>query len=506
MDLLTKKDNEFIRRLHEKIIVFDGAMGTEIQKKNLTVDDFAGDEGLNEILVVTRPDIIKDIHASYYAAGSDVVETNSFGSSSIVLDEYNQGDRAFELSKQSAVIAKEVASSFSTKSHPRFVSGSVGPTTKLCSLGHIGFDDLRISYVTQIRGLLAGGVDLLQIETCQDPLQIKAAVQAAHEAFKAEGRRVPIIVQITVETVGTMLVGTETPAALVTIEALPVEGIGMNCATGPDLMKEHIRHLGQTSTRFISCLPNAGLPRNVGGHAVYDLTPSQLSAAMSEFVTEHRISMVGGCCGTTPAHINALAEAVKKLTPAARPTSFLPQVSSLYQAVPLDQDGTSPLFVGERTNANGSKLFKELLLKEDWSGITEMAKEQEREGSHVLDLCVAYVGRDEVRDMQESLKRIATQVTLPLMIDSTQLDVLEAALKMIGGRAIINSINLEDGEGKLDEICTLANRFGAALVALTIDEDGMAKPPNGNLRWHSGSTTSSLSATACREAACCSIR
>jgi 5-methyltetrahydrofolate--homocysteine methyltransferase len=475
MDLLTRQNNAFIRLLHEKIVVFDGAMGTEIQKLNLTPDDFAGDDGLNEILVVTRPDVIKAIHASYFEAGSDVVETDTFGSSSIVLDEYDKGARAYELSKAAAVLAKDVASSFSTKDKPRFVSGSVGPTTKLCSLGHIGFDDLHTSYITQIRGLLAGGVDLLQIETCQDPLQIKAAVQAAHEAFKAEGRRVPIIVQITVETVGTMLVGTETSAALVTLEALPIEGIGMNCATGPDLMKEHIRHLGQNSTRFISCLPNAGLPRNVGGKAVYDLTPEQLSAALTEFVSDLKINMVGGCCGTGPTHIKALAEAVKNLAPAPRPTHFVPQVSSLYQAVPLDQDGTSPLFIGERTNANGSKLFKELLLKEDWSGITEMAKEQEREGSHVLDLCVAYVGRDEVRDMQESLKRIATQVTLPLMIDSTQTDVLEAALKMIGGRAIINSINLEDGEPKLDEICRLASRFGCALVALTIDEEGMAK-------------------------------
>ena len=481
MSALAVTNSLFLKLLQEKVVICDGAMGTEIQKHDLSLDDFEGCEGLNELLCVTKPKLIQSIHESYFRAGSDLVETNSFGSSSIVLDEYDRGSMAFEYSRISAVLAKEVAESFSIKGHPRFVSGAVGPSTKLPSLGHIDYDTMRISYVSQIEGLLAGGADLLQIETCQDPLQIKAAVEAAHQAFASQGRRVPIFVQITVETVGTMLVGTDIAAALTVIESLPVEGIGMNCATGPDLMKQHIRFLGANSTRFISCLPNAGLPRNVDGRAVYDLQPNELARALKEFVIDYGAGMIGGCCGTTPEHIKLLAEAVSSLSPKPRPKSFAPHVASLYQAIPLDQDGSSPLYVGERTNANGSKKFKELLLAEDWTGIVEMAKEQEREGSHVLDVCTAYVGRNEVRDMTEVLSRLSTQVTLPIMIDSTQLDVLEAGLKLLGGRAIINSINLEDGEDKFDQIAVLARRFGAALVALTIDEEGMAKTAESKL-------------------------
>jgi len=482
MDRLTGQNNSFIKRIQEKIIVCDGAMGTEIQRRNLTLDDFHGLEGLNELLSLTRPDVIKDIHAGYYSVGADVVETNTFGATSIVLDEYNRGKDSYEINFASAKLAREVADSFSKPGFPRFVSGSVGPTTKLVSLGHVTFDELFAAYKTQIEALIAGGVDLLQIETCQDPLQIKAAVQAAQAAFQSQKRRVPIFVQFTVETVGTMLVGTDVPAVVTTLEYLPVEGVGMNCATGPDLMKEHIKLLGKTTTRYISVLPNAGLPRNVDGKAVYDLTPQQLADALKEFAADFGANMIGGCCGTTSEHIKLLAEAAQSITPKPRPSTYPPHVASLYQAVPLDQDGTSPLYVGERTNANGSKQFKELLLKEDWNGIVEMAKEQEREGSHVIDVCTAYVGRNEVRDMHEVLSRLATQVTLPIMIDSTQLDVLEASLKLLGGRAIINSINLEDGEEKFDQIAVLAKRFGAALVALTIEEAGMAKKAEDKLR------------------------
>ncbi len=475
MKILTPTDNSFIKLLDQQIIVCDGAMGTEIQKRSLTLDDFLGKEGCNELLCLSRPDVIKDIHASFFKAGADVVETNSFGSASVVLDEYEIGDKAYELNFQAAKIAKEVAKDFSNNNRECFVSGSIGPTTKLVSLGHIDFDSLYNSYAIQMEGLIAGGVDLLQIETCQDPLQIKAAVQAAHFAFKKLGKRIPIFVQVTIEATGTMLVGPDMMTVLTTLEYLPVEGVGMNCATGPDLMKEHLRVLANNTTRYISILPNAGLPRNVGGKAVYDLTPEQLAAALREFVQDFKVNMIGGCCGTTPEHIKALKQIAIDFKPAPRNKSFTPHVASLYQAVPLDQDGTSPLLVGERTNANGSKQFKQLLLAEDWSGIVEMAKDQEKEGSHVIDVCTAYVGRDEVRDMKEVLSRLATQVSTPITIDSTQLDVLEASLKLLGGRSIINSINLEDGEERFDKVAELATRFGAALIALTIEEAGMAK-------------------------------
>lgn len=480
-DLLTYRDNDFLALLHEKIAVADGAMGTEIQKKSLTPDDFHGHDGLNELLCVTRPDVIKEIHASYLEAGADLIETNTFGSTSIVLDEYEQGSRAFELNEAAASLACEVARSFSTRSQRRFVSGAVGPTTKLPSLGHISYDTLLTAYIEQMRGLLSGGVDLFHIETCQDPLQFKAAVQAARVAMRDAGRQVPLIVQVTIETVGTMLVGTDIAAALSILQSLPVEIIGLNCATGPDFMKEHVRFLGLNSTRYISVLPNAGLPRNVDGKAVYDLTPDALGQALRDFVAEFGANIVGGCCGTTPEHIRRLGEAVSSLKPKPRPAAYAPHISSLYQAVPLDQEGTSPLYVGERTNANGSKRFRELLLAEDWSALAEMAKEEEREGAHAIDVCTAYVGRDEVRDMTEVLQRLSTQVSLPIMLDSTQVDVLEAGLRLLGGRPIINSINLEDGEEKLDHIVRLAKQFGAALVALTIDEEGMAKTADRKL-------------------------
>ena len=468
-------DHPFLRLLAERVVICDGAMGTEIQKKPLTLDDFSGLEGLNEVLCVSRPEVIKEIHASYLEAGADVIETNSFGSSSVVLDEFGQASRAYELSFAAAKIAREVADSFSTAAWPRWVSGAVGPTTKLISLGHVEFDVMLRAFTEQIQGLADGGADLLQIETCQDPLQMKAAIQAAQVVFKKTGKPLPIFVQITIETTGAMLVGTDAAAALAILESLPVDGIGLNCATGPDLMREHLGILAQGSTRPIAVLPNAGLPRNVGGRAVYDLTPEQLTNALKEFVLEYGIAMAGGCCGTTPTHIRHLREGLTGLVPKKRPGSYPPHVASLYQAVPLDQEGTSPLYVGERTNANGSKKFRELLLAEDFEAIVEMAKEQEQEGSHVLDVCVAYVGRDEVRDMKEVLSRLATQISIPIMIDSTQLDVLEQGLRLLVGRAIINSINLEDGEKKFDQIADLARRFGAALVALTIDEEGMAK-------------------------------
>jgi 5-methyltetrahydrofolate--homocysteine methyltransferase len=464
--------------LRQRVLVFDGAMGTMIQRAALGPDDFGGAklEGCNEVLCDTRPDVVQKIHAAYYEAGCDLVETNSFGSSPVVLAEYDLAPRAYDLSRRSAALARQVADDFSTADRPRFVAGSVGPTTKLVSLGHISFDEQRRGFVEQIRGLIDGGIDIVQIETSQDLLQTKCAVIAAREAMRASGREVPIITQITIETTGAMLVGTEISAALPALEALDVDVVGLNCALGPDLMQEHARYLGQNATRWVSVLPNAGLPRNVGGVATYDLTPEELARHQRRFVSEFGVSMVGGCCGTTPQHIAALVEAVRGLVPAPRPRrgAAPPAVTSLYSAVSLAQD-PPPLIVGERTNANGSKKFKELLLKEDWEALVEMAKEQVQEGAHILDVCTAYVGRDEVRDMSEVLRRFATQVALPLCIDTTQLDVLEAALQLVGGRAVINSINLEDGEGKADRICELARTYGCTLVALTIDEEGMAK-------------------------------
>ncbi|MCB9880171.1 MAG: methionine synthase [Planctomycetes bacterium] len=463
-----------LRAMSERVLVWDGAMGTMIQEADLTLEDFDGKDGCNELLCVTRPDVIADIHRHYFASGADIVETNSFGSTSLVLAEYDLQDRAFELNEAAARIARTVADEMSTDERPRFVAGSMGPTTRLVTLGHVDYDDLHAFYQEQARGLIRGGVDLLQIETCQDLLQIKCAVAASREAMEIEGREVPILVTITVETTGTMLVGSDVGAALATIEALPVDIVGLNCATGPDLMQEHVRFLGERSTRMVAVLPNAGLPRNVDGRTVYDLVPAELAAFHRRFVLEYGVTAVGGCCGTTPAHIEAIAKSVRGLQPRERPDAIEPEIASLYSAVPLDQD-SGPLIIGERTNANGSRLFREQLLEEDWDALVEIGKGESKEGAHALDVCTAYVGRDEVRDMSEVVSRFVTQVPCPIVVDSTQLDVLESALKLIGGRPVINSINLEDGESKADEICRLARHFGCAMIALTIDEEGMAK-------------------------------
>lgn len=463
-----------LRVLRERVLVFDGGMGTQIQNANLTLDDFRGKEGCNELLVETRPDVIGAIHERYFAAGADVVETNSFGGMPYVLAEFDLGDRAFELNKQAAEVARAAAARFSTAARPRFVSGSVGPGTKLVTLGHISTQELFDAYKVYCKGLIAGGVDCLNIETCQDLLQVKLAVIAARDAMAELGREVPIFCTVTIETTGTMLVGSDIATAVTTLEALPVDVVGLNCATGPDLMQESVRHLGKTTTRSIMVMPNAGLPRNVGGRAVYDLTPTELARFQARFVQEFGVGVVGGCCGTTPEHVAAMSAAVMGLRPVPRPTDYQPQLASLFHSVPLDQD-SGPLIVGERTNANGSKKFKELMVAGDVEGMLQMAKEQVHEGSHVLDVCTAFVGRDEAGDMLKLLRPMVQQVTAPIMVDSTQIDVVERALEAIPGRAIINSINLEDGEDKADALCRLARRYGAMFVALTIDEEGMAK-------------------------------
>jgi 5-methyltetrahydrofolate--homocysteine methyltransferase len=469
-----------LRTLKNRVLVFDGGMGTQIQLANLTLEDFRNLEGCNELLVETRPDVIGAIHERYFAAGADVVETNSFGGLPYVLAEFDLGARAFELNQMAAQVARRAADKFSTKERPRFVSGSVGPGTKLVTLGHIGTAEMYEGYRIYSKGLIAGGVDCLNIETCQDILQVKIAVMAARDAMAELGREVPIFCTVTIETTGTMLVGSDIAAAVTTLEALPIDVLGLNCATGPDLMQESVRHLGKTTTRSIMVMPNAGLPRNVGGKAVYDLTPAELGRYQARFVSEFGVGVVGGCCGTTPEHVQAMAAAMHGLVPKARPTDYTPQLASLFHATPLTQD-TGPLIVGERTNANGSKKFRELMVAGDVEGMLAMAKEQVHEGSHVLDVCTAYVGRDEAGDMLKLLQPLVQQVTAPVMVDSTQIDVVEKALAAIPGRPIINSINLEDGEGKADELCRLAKRYGAMFVALTIDEEGMAKTADRKL-------------------------
>lgn len=466
----------FLERLKKGVIVFDGAMGSLIQNENLTAEDFGGAdlEGCNENLVLTRPDVIRGIHARYFEAGADVVETNTFGANRLVLSEYNIGDRAFEINKKAAEIAREAAKSASSPVKPRFVAGSIGPGTKLPTLGHVDFVPLHESYTEQCLGLLEGGVDLLTIETCQDLLQIKAALIAARDAMKTSGITVPLHVSITVEQTGTMLIGSDVAAALTTLEPFNLDLLGLNCATGPKEMEDHIRFLSQCAPMAIAVIPNAGIPENVGGVAHYHLSPEELVKWQIYFVEHYGVSVVGGCCGTTPDHIAALAKAMDGKTPSVRKHHFSPSISSIYGSVTLDQE-PRPLLVGERSNANGSKKFRDLLQNEDWDGIVDMGKDQIGEGAHALDVCVAYVGRNEVSDMEETLRRYTTQVSLPLIIDSTELPVLERALQISGGRCMINSINLEDGLPRLHKIAELTRRYGAAVVALTIDEDGMAK-------------------------------
>lgn len=496
---MVRTESKFLNIARERGIVFDGAMGTSLFAYDLSADDYGGDEyeGCPEQLNFTRPDIIQEIHSKFFEAGADVVETNSFGASRLVLGEYGLEDKSYEVSKLAASLAREVADKFTEQNpeKPRFVAGSIGPGTKLASLGNVSFDELYESYKPQVQGLIDGGVDLLLIETCQDPLQIKACLNACLDVMVPEGpaywdkskTKLPIQVQVTVETMGTLLVGSDIASALTTIAAYPVDVVGMNCATGPTEMREHIQYLSEESPCMISCLPNAGIPENVGGHAHFPLGPEEFAKQLSRFVDEFGVNVVGGCCGTTYEHIRQLANRVRGSkfgvrNDLCRTTNLelqtdceaIQSVSSIYNSVPMLME-PRPLIVGERTNANGSKLFRDLLGAEDYDGIVDLAKEQVAEGSHVLDVCTAYVGRDEVKDMVEVIKRINTQVNIPIMVDSTEKPVLEAALKYISAKPIINSVNLEDGEERVAEIAALAKRYGAALVVLTIDEDGMAK-------------------------------
>ncbi len=469
-----KKEHPFFKQYNEKVLIFDGAMGTSLQNYNLTEDDFEGQDGCNEYLVQTRPHIIKEVHASYFEVGCDVVETDSFGSTAIVLGEYGLEDLAYDLNVKSAQLAREVAQDFSAPGRPRFVAGSIGPTTKLPTLGHISYEDLKHAYLAQVAGLIDGGADILLVETCQDLLQTKATLSAINHVKRENRSNIPVMVQVTIEQMGTMLVGTDIASVVSAMSPFDIDVLGLNCATGPAEMLGHVRHLSHHSPFLISCLPNAGIPENVGGQAHYHLQPNELADAHEQFVKELGVNIVGGCCGTTPAHLKAVADRVGGLSPAPRKPVIQHNLTSLYTSVPMQVE-PAPVLVGERTNANGSKKFRDLLQADDFDGLVSIGKEQVKVGAHLLDVCTAYVGRDEVKDMQETIQRFVGQLDVPMMIDSTETPVIEGALQLIAGKAIVNSINLEDGEERLETVVGLCREYGAAVVALTIDEDGMAK-------------------------------
>ncbi|MCO1594149.1 methionine synthase [Micromonospora sp. RHAY321] len=470
--------------LADRILIADGAMGTMLQAADLTLDDFDGLEGCNEILNVTRPDVVRGVHDAYLAAGADCVETNTFGANLANLAEYDIPHRIRELSEAGARIAREAADAASTPQRPRFVLGSIGPGTKLPTLGHAAYATLRDAYQENAAGLIAGGTDALIIETCQDLLQVKAAVVGSKRAMAELGQSVPIICHVAVETTGTMLVGSEIGAALAAIEPLGVDLIGLNCSTGPAEMSEHLRYLSQHSRIPLSVMPNAGLPVLTADGAYFPLTPVELADALERFITEYGVSLVGGCCGTTPEHIRVLSERLHGVTAAAREPRHEAGVSSVYHPVPFAQDA-SVLMVGERTNANGSKAFREAMLAADWRACVEIARSQARDGSHLLDLCVDYVGRDGTQDMRELAGRFATASTLPIMLDSTEPAVVEAGLEMLGGRCVVNSVNFEDGDGpdsRYARVMPIVREHGAAVVALLIDEEGQARTQEWKVR------------------------
>ena len=497
----------FLERLYSPerpVLVFDGATGTSLQQMQLSAEDFGGAalEGCNENLVFTNPEAVKAVHRQFLEVGCDVIETDTFGATSVVLAEYGIEDQAFALNQRAAELARQMADEFSTAEHPRFVAGSIGPTTKLPSLGHISFDQLRASFQEQAAGLLAGGVDLFIVETCQDVLQIKAALQGIEAAFAAVGTRKPLMVSVTMETTGTMLVGSDIAAVVAILEPFPIDILGLNCATGPEQMKGHVRYLGDHSPFVLSCIPNAGLPENVGGVAHYRLTPVEMKIQLMHFVEDLGVQVIGGCCGTTPAHIAALVELARELKPAQRAVrhqpattapadrdsandpaaaeavrpalGYEPSAASIYGTTNYHQDN-SFLIVGERLNASGSKKVRELLNAEDWDGLVAVARSQVKENAHLLDVNVDYVGRDGVSDMQALVSRLVTNVNLPLMLDSTEWQKMEAGLKVYGGKCLLNSTNYEDGDERFFKVLSLAKDYGAGVVIGTIDEDGMAR-------------------------------
>lgn len=481
--------SKFLEFLEDNVLLLDGAMGTQIQAVDLDVEkDYWGQENCSEILNLSRPDFVLDVHRKYFAAGSDAVETNTFGGSSITLGEFDLADKTIEINARACALAHEAIAEFAHDGRPRFVIGSIGPGTKLPSLGHIEYDELEASFMLQAHGLIEGKADALLVETTQDPLQVKAAVNACKLAMEKLKTELPIMVQVTVETTGTMLVGTDIAGAGTIMHALDIPIMGLNCATGPQEMAEHVKWLSENWPRMISVLPNAGLPEMLDGQVHFPLGPDEMARWMERFVNEDGVNIIGGCCGTGEEHIvalNAMLERQekgrKRPKPAARSHQWVPAVASLYGQAELRQENAI-MAIGERCNANGSKKFREAQDAEDWDTCIDMAKEQVKEGSHTLDICTAFVGRDEVKDMSEMMTRLRGSVTAPLVIDSTELNVLEAALKLYGGKAIINSINFEDGEEPAHARMKLAKKYGAAVIALTIDEEGMAKDVASKVR------------------------
>ncbi|HKP38729.1 MAG TPA: methionine synthase [Pyrinomonadaceae bacterium] len=475
--------SNFLDTLKERIIVFDGAMGTNLQVQNLSLEDFGGlrFEGCNENLLNTRPDAVENVHKAFLDVGCDVIETNSFNGTTVDFAEYDMADQTYDMNVKAATLAKRIASDYATKDKPRWVAGSMGPGRKLPTLGHISFRDLQAAYAEQVRGLLDGGVDLLIVETCQDLLQTKAALSAIFENFKKNGRRVPVISQVTIEVFGTMLNGTEIGAALTALAPFPIDVIGMNCGTGPRHMTESIRYLCENAPLPVSVLPNAGLPSVVEGKMHYDETPETFTSQIVHFANDFGVNIVGGCCGTTPAHLKLVVEAMQGITPKPRDAKLVPAASSIYFQQPYVQDA-SFLIVGERVNASGSKKMRDLLNAEDWDGLVSLAKEQEREGAHILDVNVDFVGRNGEADMHELASRLVTSIKLPLMFDSTEWEKMEAGLQHAGGKCILNSTNYEDGEPRFAKVIDLAKRYGASVVIGTIDEDGMARTAEGKFK------------------------
>ena len=475
--------SNLLETLKERIVVFDGAMGTNLQVQNLTLDDFGGPrfEGCNENLLVTRPDAVEKVHAGFLDVGCDVIETNSFNGTPVDFAEYDIADKAYEMNVLAAQLAKRVASDYATKEKPRWVAGSMGPGRKLPTLGHISYTDLRDAYSVQVRGLLDGGVDLLIVETCQDLLQTKAALAAIFSIFEERRARVPVIAQVTIEVFGTMLNGTEIAAALTALSPFPIDVVGMNCGTGPKHMTESIRYICENTPLPVSVLPNAGLPSVVEGKMHYDETPESFTAQVVHFANDFGANIVGGCCGTTPAHLRLVVEAMQRITPKQRNAKVLPAASSIYFQQPYVQDA-SFLIVGERVNASGSKKMRDLLNDGDWDGLVALGKEQEREGAHILDVNVDFVGRDGEADMHELASRLATNVKIPLMFDSTEWQKMEAGLQHAGGKCILNSTNYEDGVPRFLKVIDLAKRYAASVVVGTIDEDGMARTTEGKLK------------------------
>ncbi|HEX6626153.1 MAG TPA: methionine synthase [Pyrinomonadaceae bacterium] len=471
---------DFLNTLKERIVVFDGAMGTSLQTQNLTLEDYGGAqfEGCPEYLLISKPSAVEQVHAGFLEVGCDVIETDSFGGTPVVLAEYQIAHMAYELNFKAAELAKRVAGDYATKGRPRWVAGSIGPGTKLPTLGHATFEELRDAYGVQVRGLVDGGADLLIVETCQDLLQTKSALAAIFGYFKEIKRRIPVIAQVTIEVFGTMLNGTEISAALTALEPVPIDVIGMNCGTGPRHMTESIRYLCENAPLPVSVLPNAGLPEVKDGKQHYGETPESFTAQIVHFARDFGVNVVGGCCGTTPEHLKSVVEAMRDITPKQRDARLVPSASSIYMQQPYVQDA-SFLVVGERVNASGSKKMRDLLNAEDWDGLVSLAREQEREGAHILDVNVDYVGRDGERDMHALVSRLVTDVKIPLMLDSTEWQKMEAGLQHAGGKCILNSTNYEDGEPRFKKLIELAQEYGAAVVVGTIDEQGMARGAEG---------------------------